>query len=182
MAEAIEDTVKLVPPASINLPLVRPLPPSPRDAASLLRALPLLAALAGGTAALTLWLPGVWGLLWLGAAVAAGAMLVRRFFPDLPAPAALAGAYLSGLVVCALASFVAALALAPFTERAVPAGGVLVALLVILVAVRRRAHRDLVWLRPAPLELALLLVALLFSLWLYDRSLSYDERAGEITF
>lgn len=174
--------MKLGPPASISRPLRLPAALPLGKSATWRRVLPLVAAGAGAVVSLSLWFPGVWAAAWLLAALLAGAMLVQWLFPDLPVGVAPAAAYLSGLVVCALASFVAALALAPLTDAAVPLAGVLVAGIVFVVARRRRGHRALLRLRPAPLELVVLLAALLFSLWFYDRALSYDSRAGEVTF
>lgn len=175
--------MKLAPPSSGARP-IRLLWFSARSIAPvaagrwLLRAVAAVCLVVG----LSFWLPGVWGVLWLMAAALAGAMLTRALFPDLPVTVAIAAAFLSGLVVCAAASFVLALVLSVAIERAVPVAGVLVTGVVAAVGWRRRAWTEITRLRPAPVELAVVLAGLLFGLWFYERALSYDVRAGEVTY
>ena len=112
-------------------------------------------------------------LVYLAASSLVGLLLIQRLLPDVPPLVRMAGAFVVGLLLMAWMTFLVALVFSGVHDALLV--GILVALaLEISVLVRWHRHLSLSTLKLDWLEGALLVGALLFSLWLMDQRLSGD--------
>lgn len=123
---------------------------------------------------------GLLGYAWIGAALVAGLLLCDAFFPRLPLIVRLSGAVMAGFVVATWVTFGLALLLNTISDEAVLIAGILWIWAVAAIAWRLhwRPTRELVAFNRT--EWVVLGVALLFTSWFQDNSLTYDVRRDEL--
>ena len=161
-----------------SLALIRRL--SPSLAVPVCAALSALVAAGGAATVLLIGHASLLPLVYLAVCAAIGLLIVSVLVPALPPLLRLAGGVLVGLVVTTWTTFLLALLLDRWWNSAVLLAGTITVWGAAFIVWNGRRRLAEGWRRLTPVEVVVLAVALLFSMWLFGRAARYDSRIDDL--
>lgn len=123
----------------------------------------------------------VFAIAYLTVSFLLGLLVSQRLFPPLPPLVRLSAAFLIGLVLSGWLTFLLALALSTYFSNSVLLGAILATWYGAFAVWISRPRPVFSQFRLSTVELAIICLAFLFSVWLFDQALSYDHRRGDLT-